>query len=924
MKTCQLIDNIISSASLNREKKNFQFYRGRNMKPFYLDPKHFNELKNLIADHMLYDLEQGEKDEDEFCLKRTFYEKHKLMIDIDACHKDKIANPLHEFADITINIAKLAESKDFKLFSRKPYFDNEHQVWKFGAHACFYDTIIEPCQNHYDVIMNNDKIKESIKSLQDKGFTIDIDKCAFSRNGIGLIGSRKAGSHQYLEIMLTEPDGSAHSICDFDKVEHANLRTLSNVTKEILLQQIDLLFPDDYCHEWLETTIKPFELSPDIINKLPSVANNNNKQITNNKQIACENLNVYINLIDPKYFEDYNDWIRLGTAIKNAGGTVQMFDEMSQKGKSYRDYNDCLTKWNSFKDSYSGQRGPATIGTIKYYAKLSDPKAYNELNQNVAVNSEIDWIIYHQEDINIAEWILNQKSGKIFDLINSVFVLCDKENNKTSRSCRWFKFNGVYHKQINEIYLMKEIFDTITKMLINEIFENQQILKEAEKEFKDLEEKIKQGTSAKRSFERSSNNLAQEYLVVCAEDKKAEIESYIVLAKKLKSSINTSKLRNAVIPYLQHSLMKPMAEFIEEFNDYKGLVTFENCIYDAVNKTIIKDNDLYKNTMSTKLIYNPMPSVDNIKIFTEKIMGPIFTDDRIRNFMYKILAKLLTSDKMQYFLLFNGRGSNGKSLLVRMLTNMLGDYSINVQQTFLTRASHKGQADSDMADALHKRVITVNEPASDSILSADIIKTISGNDTINARGLFKDPIRYKPFGKLIITCNDVPQFSEFTDALKRRLINVRFESRFLDKYNYDIENAKDEFNIYLIDESLENVIKDKTFLSDVASWLLQEYYDESDVFDIPDPCKIAANELFNEQDIYKEFVDTYLEKTDDNNEVVDLKDLYNQYKYFMQDNYPNEKIDSRSKGFYNGLRRHGLKFRNGPNAFITGFKINIV
>ena len=916
MNTSQLVDNIISSASLNTEKKNFQFYRGRNMKPFYLDPKHFNELKNLIADHVLYDLEQGEKDEDEFCLKRTFYEKHKLMIDIDACHKDKIANPLSEFADITINIAKLAESKDFKLFSRKPYFDNEHQTWKFGAHACFYDTIIEPCQNHYNVIMNNEKIKESIKSLQDKGFTINIDKCAFSRNGIGLIGSRKAGSHQYLEIMLTESDGAAHSLCDFDKVEHANLRTLSNVTKEILLQQIDLLFPDNDCHEWLETTgnaVKPFDLSPDVVSKLPVIKCNLSAAASNNKQIVNGNLNVYIQLIDPKYFEDYNDWIRLGTAIKNSGGTVQMFDEMSQRGKGYRDYNDCLTKWNSFKDSYTGQRGPATIGTIKYYAKLSDPKAYNELNQNVAVNNDIDWIVYHQEDINIAEWILNQKSGKIYDLINSCFVLCDKEKNKTSRSCEWYKFNGIYYKKINEIFLMKELFDTITKMLINEIYENQQILKEAEKEMKELEEKIKQGTK----------NMAQEYLVVCAEDKKAEIESYIILAKKLKSSINTSKTRNAVIPYLQHSLMKPMEKFIEEFNDYKGNVVFENCIYDAVNKTIIKDNASYKNTLSTRLTYNPMPDQDNIKIFTDKIMTPIFTDDRIRNFMYKILAKLLTSDKMQYFLLFNGRGSNGKSLLVRMLTNMLGDYSINVQQTFLTRAAHKGQADSDLADALHRRVITVNEPAYDSILSADIIKTISGNDTVNARGLYKDPITYKPFGKLIITCNDIPQFSEFTSAIKRRLINVRFESRFLDKYNYKIENAKDEFNIYLIDETLEDIIKDKVFLSDVASWLLQEHYDESDVLDIPDPCKIAANELFNEQDIYKEFVDTYLEKTGDNNDCVDLKSLYGNYKYYMEENYPNEKVDSRTRGFYNGLRRQGIKFRTN-SVFITGYKLNIV
>ena len=51
--------------------------------------------------------------------------------------------------------------------------------------------------------------------------------------------------------------------------------------------------------------------------------------------------------------------------------------------------------------------------------------------------------------------------------------------------------------------------------------------------------------------------------------------------------------------------------------------------------------------------------------------------------------------------------------------------------------------------------------------------------------------------------------------------------------------------------------------------------------------------------------------------------MYNQYKNFMQDNYPNEKIDSRTRGFYNGLRRHGIKFRTN-SKFITGFKINIV
>lgn len=875
-----IIQDILSVASFNESIKNFQFYRGSNKKPFYLNPKYHQQIKQIIAEHVLYDIENGERDEDEFCLKRTFNEPHKMMIDIDCSHTEKVKNPIGNFINLTIVIGKLANSKDYKLFTREPYFDEQHQTWKYGAHICYYDTVIAPNQGHYDIIINDSRIIEIIEDLKNEGFNPDIDKCSYNNSGVGLIGSRKAGSHQYFEVAVCLEDNTFTSLSNTNETSFKT-RIIRKPNLELLLSQIDLLFPDDACHEW----IVPFQEKVNNVNNVINSVSN------------LEIVERYVNLIDPKYFEIYDDWIKLGAAIKNARGTVDMFDSMSKRGKGYRDFDDCKTKWDSIGNEHTK---PATLGTIRYYAKLSNPIEYNALNQDVACNEDIDWIVYHQEDRNVAEWILNQKNGKIFNIINTVFTLCDKENNKTSRGARWFRFNDVYYKPIDETKLSKEIFDAITRLLIDDIFENKKVLEEAKKE------KI---------------NYAEGQLVIEPTDKIIEIENHIKLAKKLKSTINTCKFVNTVMAYLQNILMKPMTDFVKEFNDDKGHVVFDNCIYDAVNKKIIEKSPKIKNTLSCKLDYNPMPNEDNIKIFKEKIMTPIFVDIRVRDFMYKILAKLLTSDRIQYFFLFNGKGSNGKSLLIRLLTNLTGDYMHNVQQTFLTRAANKGAADSDLADAVHKRIITVNEPDYKSQLSADIIKTISGNDMVTARGLFKDPIRYEPFAKLIITCNTIPQFSELSSALERRLVNIRFESRFLNEEKYNELNELNEDNIYLIDESLEQKIKDKTFLSDIASWLLQEHYQESDILNLPDPCKIARKEVLDEQDIYKDFIERTIEKVDDDENVyITLDSLYTSYKNFIEEFCPGEKPDSFRRGFLPGLRRNGLKMRNDKNACIRGYK----
>ncbi|MBV5337247.1 MAG: PriCT-2 domain-containing protein, partial [Deltaproteobacteria bacterium] len=63
--------------------------------------------------------------------------------------------------------------------------------------------------------------------------------------------------------------------------------------------------------------------------------------------------------------ENYEDWLRVGMAIYNeTGGSdegLDLFDQWSSKGKTYKGRQEIEAKWRSFK---TGQERPVTIGTL--------------------------------------------------------------------------------------------------------------------------------------------------------------------------------------------------------------------------------------------------------------------------------------------------------------------------------------------------------------------------------------------------------------------------------------------------------------------------------------------------------------------------------------------------------------------------------
>lgn len=63
--------------------------------------------------------------------------------------------------------------------------------------------------------------------------------------------------------------------------------------------------------------------------------------------------------INPAALE-YDEWLAVGMAVKQAGGSVEMWDSWSQQDSGRYHKNECRKKWDGFR----GSANPVGVGSI--------------------------------------------------------------------------------------------------------------------------------------------------------------------------------------------------------------------------------------------------------------------------------------------------------------------------------------------------------------------------------------------------------------------------------------------------------------------------------------------------------------------------------------------------------------------------------
>jgi putative DNA primase/helicase len=67
-----------------------------------------------------------------------------------------------------------------------------------------------------------------------------------------------------------------------------------------------------------------------------------------------------------------------------------------------------------------------------------------------------------------------------------------------------------------------------------------------------------------------------------------------------------------------------------------------------------------------------------------------------------------------------------------------------------------------------------------------VIKKIISGEPITAKILYKQPIEYVPFARLLIATNEQPYLKTIDDSIRRRFIYLHLKNSFLGKEDFDL------------------------------------------------------------------------------------------------------------------------------------------
>lgn len=151
--------------------------------------------------------------------------------------------------------------------------------------------------------------------------------------------------------------------------------------------------------------------------------------------------------------------------------------------------------------------------------------------------------------------------------------------------------------------------------------------------------------------------------------------------------------------------------------------------------------------------------------------------------LQRMMGYALTGDtRMEcMFMLYGATTRNGKSTMMETMLRLMGDYGTVIQPESLaarTDARSANAPSEDLARLAGARLVSASEPDRRMRLSASLVKTLTGNDTITARSLYQNSFQYRPQFKLFLNTNHLPDVGDHTLFDSNRVHLIPFERHF--------------------------------------------------------------------------------------------------------------------------------------------------
>jgi phage/plasmid-associated DNA primase len=549
-------------------------------------------------------------------------------------------------------------------------------------------------------------------------------------------------------------------------------------------------------------------------------------------------------LSDDRY-DEFDDWRNVGLIISNEL-SVDGYDIFNEWSSNSEKYNESAVK--TFYNNIKSLEGGLSIGSLKKMAKEDDEENYNILFKKSSKKSS------KNNEFNFDEPITTTSIAKHFKLLyHDKFIY---SNNKL------YNFNGIFwdaeekgQLTIINNFIGNEYFNKLMSLFRN--YEGEQQL-------------IKRNDSERNSF----------------------IERMNAIRGNIYNLQNFDKRVKVIQELICHLTDKNI-----KFDEDPYLFGFNNKIFDLKLGTFIEPIATQYISLTCGYDYDETTDQTDKIIEYHKLLDTIFPQPEIKNLYLTILSTGLDGIPLEKFILANGGGGNGKGLLNEHVQYMLGNYSYVLPVNILLGPLKTG-SNPEIANMNNKRLVIAREPDKNLMFNCATIKEISGGSELNARLNHSNDTKVNLKLTFLLECNEKPKLNEVNDALQRRIIDIPFKNKFVDKQQYDELDEDEKKTTYLIN----TFYKEKKFKDDYKQALFIILSDHYKVFHQNKRVLPMTNEIIKRNNDYLagsdellSWVNNNYEKTNNSNDKIKLKDVYNKFiksEYFHNLNKKDKRLNN--------------------------------
>jgi len=290
----------------------------------------------------------------------------------------------------------------------------------------------------------------------------------------------------------------------------------------------------------------------------------------------------------------------------------------------------------------------------------------------------------------------------------------------------------------------------------------------------------------------------------------------------------------------QHLEMIPVNNDTFDKNDY-----LFNCLSGVVNLrngNIMEHNKMMLLNKISAVSVNKDKPVKFLNFLNDMFEG----NQELIHYLHKAFGYSLTGDcREQCMFILVGDGNDGKSLLLQIIQEVIGDYSATSNPDLLLDKKAQSANLSEVARLKGIRYCVVNELKMGDRLNESGVKDItSGNNKIVARFLYGNEFEFLPKMKIWLATNYEPRIIGTDKGIWRRIVEIPCHRSLQD-------DEVDKDLIYKLREE-----KDQIF-----NWLIEGcLLWQQEGLKLPD-CLLKEKERYKtDQDIIQQWVNEYCEQ----------------------------------------------------------------